>query len=333
MACLDRWQVVGSGSCLRLWAGRRRGRSCRWDERGSWSCSISWLRPAGQIRRPRREAQNFCARRSHFIGSRIMSAAYCMTEWYCGQLGRSVFERPAGSAEGMSPEEAGLNRIKKLSTIQLRNYQGLKELASDPARWRRRVRRLDRIASRLYNAMAGVGKGGPTSGDDVVERGRWRRSATRRRRAGHRIESWYGFCGSGTRCRSPADGSRDARRGCAADSAKSSPAKSQRRRARDRTPAGRLAAAPLSAEYGDAEVFPAGRIVAGRLEALLAEAAPPANWRTRRLQQILWFRQTEDLRAAPPASRRPSRGRDSRGRRCGDRSACRTWRECGRYRP
>ncbi len=82
---------------------------------------------------------------------RIMSAAYCMTEWFCGQLGRRVFVESSSGEEEAA--EAGFNRIKEaLYHIQLRDYQGLKEFTADPARWKRRARRLDRIAGRLYNA-------------------------------------------------------------------------------------------------------------------------------------------------------------------------------------
>lgn len=88
-----------------------------------------------------------------FSRVRIMSAAYCMTEWFCGRLGERVFQATGSPWEGMTSAEAGFNRIKEaLYHIQLRAYHGLEEFDRNRPKWRRRAKRLDQIASRLYNA-------------------------------------------------------------------------------------------------------------------------------------------------------------------------------------
>ncbi len=88
-----------------------------------------------------------------FDRERLMSAAYCMTEWFASLLGERVFADIGSPWPEMTPEEAGFNRIKEaLYHIQLRDFVGLTEHAPDPVGWRRRARRLDRISARLYNA-------------------------------------------------------------------------------------------------------------------------------------------------------------------------------------
>lgn len=110
--------------------------------------------PATQ-RPPRKPATSARAMRLHLPVDRecLLSASYCMTEWFASLLGERVFSEIGSPWPEMTAGEAGFNRIKEaLYHIQLRDFAGLKEHATDPKGWRRRARRLDRIAARLYNA-------------------------------------------------------------------------------------------------------------------------------------------------------------------------------------
>ena len=86
-----------------------------------------------------------------FGHERLMAAAYCMTEWFAGQLGARVFEQDGSPWPEMSLEKAGFNRLKEALYHTLQDVSVAYEEASGSSERKRLKRGLD-IATPLYNA-------------------------------------------------------------------------------------------------------------------------------------------------------------------------------------